>query len=225
LEFIKREIEIMEILKHPNVVNLLECFEEANHDFYLVLELLTGGNLYQLLESDYTERDVVALLKQVLTAIAFMHGNGIAHRDLKPQNILFTADRKTIKITDFGVSKRSIVLSEGRKSLMTSVVGTCDHVAPEIINPQIYTYTNKVDIWSFGIIAYTLLCGFTPYKGSSQAEVIAEVLHGVINYPSPEWEFVSPAAKDFVRKILKVNPDERPTALELLNHSWMKATN
>jgi len=208
----------MRVLRHKQIVSLKEVFEEEG-DFYFVLELLTGGELYQGIaakaEGYYSEREAAALLKQILEGVKYMHDNGIAHRDLKPDNILFDSEKKNVKISDFGVSK-----STGEGALKTTC-GTPDHIAPEIINGS-GEYTTSVDIWSFGVIAYTMLAGYPPFESDSMVTLYNNIMQAKYEFISPDWDEISPAAKNFVSSCLKLDPEARPSAGKLLQHPWFK---
>eukprot|EP01121_Diplochlamys_sp_Union-15-3_P022867 TRINITY_DN986_c0_g1_i2.p1 TRINITY_DN986_c0_g1~~TRINITY_DN986_c0_g1_i2.p1 ORF type:complete len:383 (-),score=83.69 TRINITY_DN986_c0_g1_i2:452-1600(-) len=150
LQLLQREIDIMEKLTHKNIISLVETFDEPEH-IYLVLELVTGGELFDqiLARGSYGERDAANIVKQILLAIQYMHSNGVAHRDLKPENLLCSGKNgEIIKVTDFGLSK-----DFGQDKLKTSC-GTPDYVAPEVLKGQ--AYDSSVDIWSIGVISYIL---------------------------------------------------------------------
>jgi len=215
LSLLQREIDIMSKLKHKNIIQLIEVFDEGDH-LYLILELVTGGELFDQIVSrgSYSERDAASIVKQILEAVHYMHSNGIAHRDLKPENLLCAGpNNEIIKVTDFGLSK-----DFGEAALQTSC-GTPDYVAPEVLrgNP----YDNSVDIWSIGVITYILLCGFPPFYGNSDPEIFEKILSARYDFPSPDWDNISEDAKDFIRSILILEPHKRPTAQEALNHPWM----
>jgi serine/threonine protein kinase len=215
LSTLGREIAIMKKLQHPGIVQLEDIFE-TDDTLYLVLELVDGGELFDQIvdRGNYSEADAATLLRQVFEAVDFMHSKGIAHRDLKPENLLVCGPKKeTVKLADFGLSKDA-----GTGSLQTSC-GTPGYVAPEVLmgNP----YTNAVDIWSIGVIAYVLLCGYTPFYSENQRELFNQILKADYEFGDPEWTDISKEAKDFIAKILVVNPNQRPTAQECLAHPWL----
>jgi len=213
LQLLSREINIMQKLRHKNIVQLIDMYETPN-DLFLVLELVSGGELFdQIVErGSYTESDAAGLVRQILEGISYMHSHGVVHRDLKPENLLCQS-ANFIKIADFGLSKD---VETG--NLQTSC-GTPSYVAPEVLLGG--QYDNEVDIWSTGVIAYVLLCGFTPFYGDNQRQLFERILHAKFDFPSPEWDEISPAAKDFIKKILVVNPAERMTAEQALSHPWI----
>jgi len=214
---LRSEIDIMKKLKHRNIIQLFDVYEEPDN-IYLVIELVTGGELFDHIidKGNFSERDAANIIKQVIEAVAFMHDNGIAHRDLKPENILVTGpDNDIIKVSDFGLSK------DFERQAMISACGTPDYVAPEVLMAGQAGYNNSVDLWSIGVITYILLCGFPPFYGSSDQEIFAKILKGDIAYPSPDWDNISTEAKDFVKALLSYDYSERPTAQDCMTAPWI----
>lgn len=202
-------------LHHKNIIQLIEVFEDNEH-IYLVLELVTGGELFDQIISrgSYSEKDAAAIVKQILEAVMYMHSNGIAHRDLKPENLLVSGpNNELVKVTDFGLSK-----DFGEATLSTSC-GTPDYVAPEVLRGA--PYDNSVDIWSIGVITYILLCGFPPFYGNNDQEIFEKILKAEYNFPAESWDPVSDDAKDFIKSMLILANSKRPTAQEALQHPWM----
>lgn len=213
LQLLTREINIMQKLRHKSIIQLIDIFETPS-ELFLVLELVSGGELFdQIVErGSYSENDAANLIRQVLEGIDYMHRHGVVHRDLKPENLL-CASANVIKIADFGLSKD---VESG--NLQTSC-GTPSYVAPEVLLGG--QYDNEVDIWSIGVITYVLLCGFTPFYGDNQRQLFERILHAKFDYPSPEWDDVTANAKDFVSKLLVVNPADRLSAEQALQHPWI----
>eukprot|EP01121_Diplochlamys_sp_Union-15-3_P011376 TRINITY_DN3296_c0_g1_i1.p1 TRINITY_DN3296_c0_g1~~TRINITY_DN3296_c0_g1_i1.p1 ORF type:complete len:236 (+),score=43.13 TRINITY_DN3296_c0_g1_i1:215-922(+) len=211
------------MLDHPNIIKLREYFNEDNSaTFYLILELLSGGSLYDGLiarqdANSYSEYDAAVLIKQILLGVEHMHAMGITHRDLKPENLLFNEARTIVKISDFGVSK-----AENQGNLKTTC-GTPDHIAPEILTNE-GEYSNAVDIWSFGVIAYTLLCGYHPFRAGNVVDLYNKILLAQYDFNSPEWRDVSSSGKHFISQLLRLDPVERLTATEALKHPWLRIT-
>jgi calcium/calmodulin-dependent protein kinase I len=166
---LETEINVLSRVRHPNCVSLLEMFE-TDDAVYLVTDLAAGGELFdQLLKKGYyTEGDAARLVREILLGVEYLHSLDIVHRDLKPENLLFadTTETARLMITDFGLSK---VLTNGNDVLMTAC-GTPGYVAPEVLE-QI-GHGKPVDIWSIGVIAYTLLCGYTPFWGEGKMSTI-----------------------------------------------------
>jgi len=215
LDILNREIDIMKRLKHKNIIQLYDVYNEEEN-LYLVIELVTGGELFDHIidRGNYSERDAANIIKQVLEAIEFMHKNGVAHRDLKPENILLTGPNNDIvKVSDFGLSK------DFSKDMLRSAVGTPDYVAPEVLGGTVYD--NSVDIWSIGVITYVLLCGFPPFFGSTDQEIFAKILKVDYDFPSPDWDNISEDAKMFIEAVLASNFRERPSAEQCLEAPWI----
>eukprot|EP01120_Amphizonella_sp_Union-15-10_P010188 TRINITY_DN4049_c0_g1_i1.p1 TRINITY_DN4049_c0_g1~~TRINITY_DN4049_c0_g1_i1.p1 ORF type:complete len:492 (-),score=99.60 TRINITY_DN4049_c0_g1_i1:94-1569(-) len=212
---LQREIDIMEKLSHKNIIQLIETYDE-NEFIYLVLELVTGGELFDQIVSRgaYGERDAAIITKQILEAIDYMHSNGIAHRDLKPENLLCSGkNANVIKITDFGLSKNF-----GQEALKTSC-GTPDYVAPEVLRGM--PYDNSVDVWAIGVVTYILLCGFPPFYGENDQQIFEKILNVQFTFPTPDWDNISNEAKDFILSILVLDVSARPSARQCLSHPWL----
>jgi len=143
-----------------------------------------------------------------------MHEKGIAHRDLKPENLLVTGEQNDlIKISDFGLSK-----DFGKENLKTSC-GTPDYVAPEVLRGT--SYDHSVDIWSIGVITYILLCGFPPFYGNTEQQIFNKILRAEYDFPSPDWDHISEEAKEFIKALLVLNPNDRPSAKECIESPWI----
>ncbi|EGG21446.1 putative protein serine/threonine kinase [Cavenderia fasciculata] len=220
IEQLRREIDIMKKVNHPNVLALKEIFESDTH-LTLVMELVTGGELfYKIVErGSFTEKDARNVVRQVCAGVEYLHSQGIAHRDLKPENLLCSGDgdEMTIKIADFGLSK----IFGGGEALETSC-GTPDYVAPEVLTGG--SYDNAVDMWSIGVITYILLCGFPPFYASSQNLLFEKILTADYDFPEPEWTHVSESAKQFIRNLIVKDPEQRYTAKRCLEDAWITGT-
>eukprot|EP01103_Thecamoeba_quadrilineata_P002224 TRINITY_DN12218_c0_g1_i1.p1 TRINITY_DN12218_c0_g1~~TRINITY_DN12218_c0_g1_i1.p1 ORF type:complete len:429 (+),score=105.57 TRINITY_DN12218_c0_g1_i1:62-1288(+) len=214
LQLLTREVAIMEKLHHPNIVELVEVFDEPDK-LILILELVKGGELFDKIveKGCYSEKDAAHITQQILEAVFYLHGNGITHRDLKPENLLCVGDAaEVIKIADFGLSK------EG-EDLRTSC-GSPGYVAPEILQGS-DVYDQTVDVWALGVITYVLLCGFPPFYGDSPQELCQRIVAGKYSFPDPEWTYISVQAKDFVQQCLNIHASSRPSSKQLLTHPWM----
>ena len=216
------EVAVMASLQHPHIVRLLAFYEDSD-TYYLVLELMTGGELFDRIvrRSHYSEREARDVLRTLAEAVAFLHGQGIVHRDLKPENILHSSSDDsvaTIKIADMGFSKR--VPPEG----CSTSCGTPSYVAPEILSGS--RYGREADCWSLGVIAYILLAGYAPFSagGSNQAELFRAIVSGRFYFDSPYWDNVSEGAKDLIRRLLVVDPARRLSAAGVLKHPWLHGT-
>ncbi|VDN56998.1 unnamed protein product [Dracunculus medinensis] len=189
-------------LRHPNIVQLYDTYDEK-HCVYLVMELVTGGELFDRIVSkgSFTERDASVLMRQVLEAVAFMHKNGVVHRlDLKPENLLYynKEEDSKIMISDFGLSK-------------TEDSGTMETACG----------TPAVDIWSIGVITYILLCGYPPFYDDNDANLFAQIIRGEYEFDSPYWDEISESAKDFISHLMCCDPEKRYTCEQALEHPWI----
>uniref|UniRef100_A0A671WUT0 Serine/threonine-protein kinase DCLK2 n=1 Tax=Sparus aurata TaxID=8175 RepID=A0A671WUT0_SPAAU len=215
---IQNEVAILRRVKHPNIVLLIEEMDTYN-ELYLVMELVKGGDLFDAITSAnrYTERDASGMLYNLANAIKYLHSLNIVHRDIKPENLLVYehADgSKSLKLGDFGLA----TVVDGP---LYTVCGTPTYVAPEIITET--GYGLKVDIWAAGVITYILLCGFPPFRGSSddQEVLFDQILMGQLEFPLPYWDNVSETAMELIRSMLEVEVDQRYTALQVLEHPWV----
>jgi len=213
------EMSIMKHLDHPNIIKLHETFEDKTY-VYMVMELCQGGELFdRIIEAgSFTEVQVAIIMQQILRAVFYMHQNGIVHRDIKPENFLFLTsdpiDNNTLKIIDFGLAKHW-----DPSTPMTTKAGTPYYVAPEVLGG---CYDTLCDVWSCGVIMYILLCGFPPFSGSTDQEVLRAVQHGRWSFRGKAWKCISEEAKDLIGKLLEVVPKERYAAGDALSHCWTK---
>eukprot|EP01127_Copromyxa_protea_P011568 TRINITY_DN2911_c0_g1_i1.p1 TRINITY_DN2911_c0_g1~~TRINITY_DN2911_c0_g1_i1.p1 ORF type:complete len:620 (-),score=129.52 TRINITY_DN2911_c0_g1_i1:76-1935(-) len=211
---LQSELEIIAKLDHPNIVKFFQ-FDEDEENFYVVMELVSGGELFDQIVTQryYYEREAAPLICQVLQGVTYLHDRGVAHRDLKPENLLFkSGDQDIIKIADFGESKYL------EKSLST-YCGTPDYMAPEIIRGM--SYGLEVDMWAVGVIAFVMMGGYVPFDGENDSEVFASILGLKFYFQSPEWDHVGQDGRDFIRSLLKINPVDRLTARQALSHSFI----
>ena len=215
---ITREIEIMQDISHPNVINLFEIFDEPKK-MNLVMELVTGGELFDRIvaKGSYSEKDAAQCLKELCSALKYLHEKKIVHRDLKPENILYAsaADDADIKVADFGLAR---VVSG--KDMMKTACGTPGYVAPEILKNQGYD-SGAVDLWSAGVILYILLCGFPPFYEEELPALFEQILQARYDFPSPWWDKISKPAKDLVNGLLTIDPKKRLTADQVLKDPWI----
>jgi len=220
----ENEVAIQQSLDHPNIVKLYEVFKDAKR-FYLVMELCTGGELFDRIveEADkhegqaFGEAQAAKIMKQILGAVHYMHTRCFVHRDIKPENFLLqNEDRDApIKVIDFGLAKS---FTPGKSELKTKA-GTPYYVAPQVILNQ-GGYNEKCDIWSCGVLTYIILCGYPPFYGERDSEILRMVKSGKFEFPSPDWDGISSDAKNVIAQMLTFKPDERPPAGMLLEHTW-----
>lgn len=217
-ERFKREIAIMKMMDHHGIVKLYETFEDQRN-IYLAMELCEGGELFDkiIASGRFTEVEAAHVMQQVLRAIFYMHMNKICHRDLKPENFLLLTKEpilnNVLKIIDFGLSHD---FKPGE--FMSTRAGTPFYVAPEVLTSK---YTERCDLWSAGVIMYVLLCGYPPFTGKSDAEVLSKVKQGYLQFSHKDWRNVSDDAKDLIRMLIKTNPQERLSAEQALQHAWI----
>uniref|UniRef100_A0A674MDW9 Calcium/calmodulin-dependent protein kinase IV n=1 Tax=Takifugu rubripes TaxID=31033 RepID=A0A674MDW9_TAKRU len=217
-KIVRTEIGVLLRLSHPNIIQLKEIFE-TDTDIALVLELVTGGELFDRIveRGYYSERDAAHVIKQILEAVAYLHENGVVHRDLKPENLLY-ADLSLdapLKIADFGLSK---IIDD--QVTMKTVCGTPGYCAPEILRGN--AYGPEVDMWSVGVILYILLCGFEPFfDPRGDQYMYSRILNCDYEFVSPWWDEVSLNAKDLVSKLIVLDPRQRLNVREALDHPWV----
>eukprot|EP00928_Gymnodinium_smaydae_P000711 TRINITY_DN10275_c0_g1_i1.p1 TRINITY_DN10275_c0_g1~~TRINITY_DN10275_c0_g1_i1.p1 ORF type:complete len:535 (+),score=103.95 TRINITY_DN10275_c0_g1_i1:67-1671(+) len=217
-ERIQREIGILKLLDHPGIIKLYETFEDQR-SIYLVMELCTGGDLFEriLKLGHFTEANAASVMQQITRAIFYMHEANVVHRDMKPENFLLLnagpIDNNVLKIIDFGLS---CIAKPGQ--MMTTKVGTPYYVAPQVLRGS---YDRACDLWSAGVIMYVLLSGYPPFSGKCDAEVFAKVRLGKVKFDKKDWEFISGDAQDMIMKLLHMNPKERLTAEQALHHDWV----
>ncbi|NWT60197.1 KCC1G kinase, partial [Erythrocercus mccallii] len=213
---LENEIAVLKKIKHENIVTLEDIYESTTH-FYLVMQLVSGGELFdRILERGvYTEKDASLVIHQVLTAVKYLHENGIVHRDLKPENLLYLTpeENSKIMITDFGLSKME------QNGIMSTACGTPGYVAPEVLAQK--PYSKAVDCWSIGVITYILLCGYPPFYEETESKLFEKIKEGYYEFESPFWDDISESAKDFIRHLLEKNPSVRFTCEEALRHPWI----
>ncbi len=193
---------------------------ETNKKIYMILELLTGGELFDRIvaKGSYSEAEASDVIKSIASAIKYLHGIGIVHRDLKPENLIYanSSSSSALKITDFGLAK---FRGSSKIDKMTTACGTPGYVAPEVLKNE--PYGKAVDLWSLGVILYILLCGFPPFFHERSAELYKQIKRGEYDFPSPYWDDISNSAKDLVKHLLCVDPTTRYTADQVLSHPWV----
>ncbi|EMR11366.1 hypothetical protein PNEG_00393 [Pneumocystis murina B123] len=206
------EMEILKRLDHPHIVTFKEWFE-SNSKFYIVTELATGGELFDRIceYGKFSEKDAVVIITEILDALSYIHDNQIVHRDLKPENLLYlTPDHDSpLVLADFGIARNV----EENQVLLT-LAGSYGYAAPEILSRR--GHGKSCDIWSLGVIAYTLLCGYSPFRSRDKDDLIQETFSANIVFHQKYWKNISQDAKDFIVALLKFDPSERPTAKEFL---------
>ncbi|KAK6976944.1 serine/threonine-protein kinase DCLK1 [Biomphalaria glabrata] len=218
-KMLDNEVRILRCVKHPNIIRLIEDFSNQHQIFY-VMELVKGGDLFDAIASSttkYTEEDASGMLYNLASALEYLHSIHIVHRDVKPENILIREHEdgtKSLKLGDFGLA------TEVNGPLYT-VCGTPTYVAPEVISET--GYGVKIDVWSAGVITYILLCGFPPFSSptDNQDELFDLIMGGHFDFISPYWDEVTTSAKNLISGMLSINPENRLSASQVLEHPWV----
>jgi len=217
IKLLLREVQIMRKLDHPNILKLYEVYE-SDEEFFLVMELVTGKELFDKIveKGQYSEREASNIVRQIVSAVEYLHDHGIAHRDLKPENLLTSGDEQNevIKIADFGFSKNF-----GEDKLKTSC-GSPGYVAPEVLTNE--DYDNSVDMWSVGVIIYILLCGYPPFYADNAPALFKKIMEVKYDFDDPSWENISFAAKDLINHLLVKDASKRYTAKQCAQNAWVQ---
>ena len=215
LKSLQEEVEILSKLSHPNIMQLYEVYNDKTN-FYIVTEFCQGGDLFDAIskKGNFNENEASKIMKQVLSAITYSHQNNIVHRDLKPENILLDdkGSDLTIKIIDWGCAK-----SFKKNEKMTNADGTPYYIAPEVLEGN---YDEKCDVWSCGVILYIMLCGYPPFNGETDDDILVAVKKGKYDFPKEEWSSVSKEAIELINGMLTYEPNKRLSALDCMNQSW-----
>jgi serine/threonine protein kinase len=215
---LKEEIDILSSMNHEHIIKCEGHYDEPK-TFYIVTELVAGGELFDRIvqKTYYSEKDARDLIRIFLKTMAYVHEQGVVHRDLKPENLLLVADDddSDIKIADFGLAKRLTDLKPNEPPC-----GTPAYVAPEIIRNE--PYGVEVDIWSIGVTCYVLLAGYPPFYDEDMRKLFRKIKEGKYHFHEQHWSDKSPESMDCIRKMLAVNPKERWTAKQLLDHAWVQ---
>ncbi|XP_076855635.1 calcium/calmodulin-dependent protein kinase (CaM kinase) II gamma 1 isoform X6 [Brachyhypopomus gauderio] len=215
---LEREARICRLLKHPNIVRLHDSIaEEGFH--YLVFDLVTGGELFEdiVAREYYSEADASQCICQILESVNHIHQHDIVHRDLKPENLLLASKMKgaAVKLADFGLA----IEVQGDQQAWFGFAGTPGYLSPEVLRKD--PYGKPVDIWACGVILYILLVGYPPFWDEDQHKLYQQIKAGAYDFPSPEWDTVTPEAKNLINQMLTINPAKRITAEQALKHPWV----
>ncbi|XP_054600078.1 calcium/calmodulin-dependent protein kinase type II subunit beta isoform X1 [Nothobranchius furzeri] len=215
---LEREARICRLLKHPNIVRLHDSISEEGFH-YLIFDLVTGGELFEdiVAREYYSEADASHCIQQILEAVLHCHQIGVVHRDLKPENLLLASKCKNaaVKLADFGLA----IEVQGEQQAWFGFAGTPGYLSPEVLRKE--AYGKPVDIWACGVILYILLVGYPPFWDEDQHKLYQQIKAGAYDFPSPEWDTVTPEAKNLINQMLTINPAKRITAQEALKHPWV----
>jgi len=217
IDYIKSEIHYLKILDHPNIMKITEIYEHKHH-LYVVCEFLNGKPLFERLSihGKLDEYQAASVMYQLLHAVAYLHSMGIAHRDIKPEYVIFENESpcSILRITDL---KSALRLKPGKK--FKKHMGTPYYMAPEVIKGS---YDLKCDIWSCGVLLYVMLSGYAPFNSTIRSDILLKVKQGTFTFPEKDWSSISNSAKELITSMLTYDPEKRPEASVLLDHQWFK---
>jgi serine/threonine protein kinase len=222
MDHLQREVQLLSVMNHENIMKMVDCYEDDDY-IHIVTEKYTGGELFDKIidntnqDGCLSEMEAARIIRQLLSAISYLHENDIVHRDIKPENILFESNDQdsSIRLIDFGLSRTH----SQDDAPMSSPVGTCYYMSPELLKGE---YNRSTDIWSIGVIAYILLCGYPPFNGNDDRDIVRAIQRGHYTFVDG-WDGVSIEALDFIKCLLKRDPRRRLTAEEALAHPWLKS--
>ena len=224
IELVYSELEIMKLVRHPNIVSLVDLFENSENIF-IVMDYYKGGDLSEYLKKhnySLAEHQLAKLIKQIANGIKYLHEYGIVHRDLKPDNIMLSdmSDEPKVKIMDFGLSKIM-----GVNETTDDGYGTLSFVAPEVLLRK--PYNREIDIWSIGVIIYYSLTGILPFDDEEDDEekIAKQTVYQEVCFPSKYWRNRSPEVIDLIKKCIIKEPERRIHIDDLINHKWLKKYN
>ncbi|KAI1142893.1 calcium/calmodulin-dependent protein kinase 1 [Hypoxylon sp. FL0543] len=216
------ELEMLQRLNHPHIVKFVDWFESRDK-WYIVTELATGGELFDRIceQGKFTEKDASQTIKQVLDAVDYLHSRNVVHRDLKPENLLYLSKDpdSDLVLADFGIAK----MLDTKDEVLTTMAGSFGYAAPEVMLKK--GHGKPVDMWSLGVITYTLLCGYSPFRSENLQDLIDECSNGKVVFHERYWRDVSNDAKDFIMHLLQPDPDDRWTSQQALKHPWLSGEN
>ena len=218
------ELEMLQRMNHPHIVRFHDWFESRDK-YYIVTQLATGGELFDRIceWGRFTEKDASQTIRQVLEAVDYLHRNNVVHRDLKPENLLYltTADDSPLVLADFGIAK----MLDSPTEVLTTMAGSFGYAAPEIMVKK--GHGKPVDMWSLGVITYTLLCGYSPFRSESLVDLVDECQNGRIVFHERYWKDVSEDAKSFIKALLQPKAENRATSevSEPSNSLFSRASN
>ncbi|XP_060066374.1 calcium/calmodulin-dependent protein kinase type IV-like [Ylistrum balloti] len=218
---VQAEVGIFLHIRHPNVIHITELYETKTH-IYLMMELVTGGELFDRIvaRGSFSEKDAAEAMRDILRALKCMHDNGVVHYDVKPENLLYESnkDHSKLKLADFALSH--IIAGDVRSN---SVCESPGYVPPEVLTGISYNKPTAVDMWSCGVIAYILLCGYEPFESPTHdvSEIYKKILKVDYKFDPAIWSKISENAKDFIKRLLQKDPRKRLSVDVALRHPWV----
>ena len=218
IDSIKREVDILRSMDHPNIVKYFETYEDECY-LHIVMEYIAGDNLFRVLTDQkgfkFTERTISKIMTCLLKAVLFLHHNGIIHRDIKPENIVFVEpdNFKALKLIDFGLSIQQNAKKDNRR------VGTPYYMSPEMVRGN-FNYAS--DVWSIGVILFIMVTGKQPFRGKSKEEVFDKIKKGAYDKNILNKAKCSKEVKDLIKKMLVTEHSKRITVESALDHIWFK---
>ena len=212
------ELEMLQKMRHPHIVRFEDWFESRDK-YYIITQLATGGELFDRIceKGKFTEKDASQTIRQVLEAVDYLHQNQVVHRDLKPENLLYVTREpdSELVLADFGIAKHL----DSPDGVLKTMAGSFGYAAPEVMLKR--GHSKPVDIWSLGVITYTLLCGYSPFRSESLPDLIEETKHGRVVFHDRYWKDVSQEAKSFILSLLQPDPNKRSTSGQALKDPWI----
>ncbi|KAL7475203.1 hypothetical protein ACHAW6_001129 [Cyclotella cf. meneghiniana] len=216
LDHLQREVFLLSRMNHENIINMVDCYEDEDH-VHIVTEKYTGGELFdKIIENTtkdgcFSEVKSARIIKSIIEAVSYLHANDI------PENILFETkdENSAVKLIDFGLSRKH----QRGDALMSNPVGTAYYMSPELLKGK---YDRSCDVWSIGVVAYILICGYPPFNGDTDPDIFDAIKKGSLTFPSKGWSGVSDECKDFIKCLLRKDPRKRFTAEEALMHPWVR---
>lgn len=209
------EFQLLKNIDHPHIIKIFEVYNDSKN-YYLLTEFCEGGDLFGMIQKtdNFNEKIASKIMKEIVNAVLYCHINGIVHRDIKSDNILFVKNdiNSPIKLIDFGISVKF-----EKDTKLKEKTGTVLYIAPEVINGS---YDEKCDIWSLGVLLYMMLSGTPPFYGANRKEVMAKIRKGKFSFKGRMWNLISKEAKDLIERMLTYQPEKRPSCREVLNHPW-----
>ncbi|CAE7513405.1 CPK2, partial [Symbiodinium sp. KB8] len=216
---LRNEIRILEGLQHPYIIQMVDAFEEPDV-VHLIFELAPGGELFEPIADTkfwFDEQMASRVMRQSLEGLRYLHERNIVHRDLKPENILLVSKdypNSTLKVIDFGLATQY----DPADPPLRKHVGTPYYIAPEVLHKQ---YRESADVWSMGVIMFTIMCAYPPFWGNTEADIYSRIRKGMYRFQGAEWQRRSDDAKDMVRSLLQLDPAKRLNVHTALQHPWI----